>query len=170
MAFQSPRFGWAKVRRRLAGECPEWQRELTVNQPPYGFEGSSPSSPTILKTLAELIFRGRFLFEWIFPNRSLSPTLSPNYLGVACNWAPRSIRRQRAVACVGKRSSRGEPLTKNRKRPLGPRRTSVIGRGSLRTCASRHALRHRNLCPILIPRSHCRKATAPFTVRFPYPP
>ena len=30
------------------GECPEWQRELTVNQPPHGFEGSSPSSPTIL--------------------------------------------------------------------------------------------------------------------------
>jgi hypothetical protein len=28
------------------GECPEWQRELTVNQPPHGFEGSSPSSPT----------------------------------------------------------------------------------------------------------------------------
>src|ERR1700733_3215858 len=29
-----------------AGECPEWQRELTVNQPPHGFEGSSPSFPT----------------------------------------------------------------------------------------------------------------------------
>jgi hypothetical protein len=29
-----------------AGECPEWQRELTVNQPSYDFEGSSPSSPT----------------------------------------------------------------------------------------------------------------------------
>src|SRR6476659_6168963 len=29
-----------------AGECPEWQRELTVNQPPYGFVGSSPTSPT----------------------------------------------------------------------------------------------------------------------------
>src|SRR5437899_1564274 len=28
------------------GECPEWQRELTVNQPPHGFEGSSPSFPT----------------------------------------------------------------------------------------------------------------------------
>ena len=32
---------------RRAGECPEWQRELTVNQPPHGFEGSSPSFPTI---------------------------------------------------------------------------------------------------------------------------
>src|SRR3981081_353931 len=31
----------------VAGECPEWQRELTVNQPSYDFEGSSPSSPTI---------------------------------------------------------------------------------------------------------------------------
>jgi hypothetical protein len=30
------------------GECPEWQRELTVNQPSYDFEGSSPSSPTNL--------------------------------------------------------------------------------------------------------------------------
>lgn len=29
------------------GECPEWQRELTVNQPPHGFAGSSPASPTI---------------------------------------------------------------------------------------------------------------------------
>jgi hypothetical protein len=29
-----------------AGKCPEWQRELTVNQPPHGFEGSSPSFPT----------------------------------------------------------------------------------------------------------------------------
>jgi CspA family cold shock protein len=24
----------------LDGECPEWQRELTVNQPSYDFEGS----------------------------------------------------------------------------------------------------------------------------------
>jgi hypothetical protein len=31
----------------VAGECPEWQRELTVNQPPHGFVGSSPTSPTI---------------------------------------------------------------------------------------------------------------------------
>src|SRR3954451_12738444 len=30
----------------VTGECPEWQRELTVNQPSYDFEGSSPSSPT----------------------------------------------------------------------------------------------------------------------------
>src|SRR5437868_1517211 len=36
------------------GECPEWQRELTVNQPPHGFEGSSPSSPTSLRSLREL--------------------------------------------------------------------------------------------------------------------
>ena len=28
------------------GECPERQRELTVNQPPHGFVGSSPTSPT----------------------------------------------------------------------------------------------------------------------------
>src|SRR5882724_9996539 len=33
------------------GECPEWQRELTVNQPSYDFEGSSPSSPTSLRLL-----------------------------------------------------------------------------------------------------------------------
>ena len=32
--------------RPFPGECPEWQRELTVNQPPYGFVGSSPTSPT----------------------------------------------------------------------------------------------------------------------------
>jgi hypothetical protein len=32
---------------RAAGECPERQRELTVNQPPHGFVGSSPTSPTI---------------------------------------------------------------------------------------------------------------------------
>src|SRR6266702_2865625 len=31
------------------GECPEWQRELTVNQPSSDFEGSSPSSPTTLR-------------------------------------------------------------------------------------------------------------------------
>ena len=31
------------------GECPEWQRELTVNQPSYDFAGSSPASPTIPK-------------------------------------------------------------------------------------------------------------------------
>ena len=30
----------------VTGECPEWQRELTVNQPPHGFVGSSPTSPT----------------------------------------------------------------------------------------------------------------------------
>src|SRR5437868_15454528 len=36
------------------GECPEWQRELTVNQPPHGVEGSSPSSPTSLRSLREL--------------------------------------------------------------------------------------------------------------------
>jgi hypothetical protein len=39
--------------RPFPGECPEWQRELTVNQPPYGFVGSSPTSPTILKSLEE---------------------------------------------------------------------------------------------------------------------
>src|SRR5207245_6179162 len=33
------------------GECPEWQRELTVNQPPHGFEGSSPASPTSLRPM-----------------------------------------------------------------------------------------------------------------------
>src|ERR1700752_709602 len=36
------------------GECPEWQRELTVNQPPHGFAGSSPASPTSLCSLVEL--------------------------------------------------------------------------------------------------------------------
>src|SRR5882757_6481572 len=36
------------------GECPEWQRELTVNQPSYDFEGSSPSSPTSLRLLRKL--------------------------------------------------------------------------------------------------------------------
>src|SRR6185295_11362836 len=35
------------------GECPEWQRELTVNQPSYDFEGSSPSSPTSLRSRSE---------------------------------------------------------------------------------------------------------------------
>lgn len=45
MAVQ-PLIWWAEVRWRRAGECPEWQRELTVNQPSYDFEGSSPSSPT----------------------------------------------------------------------------------------------------------------------------
>ena len=33
------------------GECPERQRELTVNQPPHGFVGSSPTSPTSLRSL-----------------------------------------------------------------------------------------------------------------------
>src|SRR4051812_29241382 len=37
-----------RIERHRTGECPEWQRELTVNQPSYDFEGSSPSSPTIL--------------------------------------------------------------------------------------------------------------------------
>src|SRR5262249_14429416 len=36
------------------GECPEWQRELTVNQPSYDFAGSSPASPTSLRSLREL--------------------------------------------------------------------------------------------------------------------
>src|SRR5262249_50204591 len=36
------------------GECPEWQRELTVNQPSYDFAGSSPASPTCLRSLREL--------------------------------------------------------------------------------------------------------------------
>jgi hypothetical protein len=40
--------------RREAGECPEWQRELTVNQPSSDFEGSSPSSPTTLHLLRKL--------------------------------------------------------------------------------------------------------------------
>ena len=37
-----------RIARCRAGECPEWQRELTVNQPSYDFVGSSPTSPTIL--------------------------------------------------------------------------------------------------------------------------
>lgn len=41
-----------------AGECPEWQRELTVNQPPHGFAGSSPASPTILISFSKMPFRG----------------------------------------------------------------------------------------------------------------
>ena len=36
------------------GECTEWQRELTVNQPSYDFAGSSPASPTSLRSLREL--------------------------------------------------------------------------------------------------------------------
>lgn len=40
--------------RGAAGECPERQRELTVNQPPHGFAGSSPASPTSLRSLREL--------------------------------------------------------------------------------------------------------------------
>src|SRR3981081_2410270 len=46
VAVQPP-FRWMRS-DGVAGECPEWQRELTVNQPSYDFEGSSPSSPTIL--------------------------------------------------------------------------------------------------------------------------
>src|SRR5436305_13724295 len=38
-----------KLHGAWTGECLEWQRELTVNQPPHGFEGSSPSSPTTLR-------------------------------------------------------------------------------------------------------------------------
>ena len=53
-----PLFGWSAVYWRGAGECPEWQRELTVNQPPYGFEGSSPSSPTILSPLINVDLTG----------------------------------------------------------------------------------------------------------------
>jgi hypothetical protein len=33
---------------------------LTVNQPSYDFEGSSPSSPTILKSLDKSSFLQRF--------------------------------------------------------------------------------------------------------------
>src|ERR1700731_2960345 len=43
-----PPFRWTRS-DGVAGECPEWQRELTVNQPSYDFEGSSPSSPTTLR-------------------------------------------------------------------------------------------------------------------------
>src|SRR4051812_2083035 len=39
-----------RIERHRTGECPEWQRELTVNQPSYDFEGSSPSSPTSLRS------------------------------------------------------------------------------------------------------------------------
>src|SRR3954451_23740465 len=38
----------------VPGKCPEWQRELTVNQPPHGFEGSSPSFPTKLRPITLL--------------------------------------------------------------------------------------------------------------------
>lgn len=47
-AVGSATFQWVTC-DGVAGECPEWQRELTVNQPPHGFVGSSPTSPTILK-------------------------------------------------------------------------------------------------------------------------
>src|SRR4030088_2625319 len=47
-----PPFRWMRC-DGVAGECPEWQRELTVNQPSYDFEGSSPSSPTILRSRSE---------------------------------------------------------------------------------------------------------------------
>src|SRR3954463_12906385 len=46
MAVFGRRQGPARLCCRRAGECPEWQRELTVNQPPHGFAGSSPASPT----------------------------------------------------------------------------------------------------------------------------
>jgi hypothetical protein len=39
--------GW---HRRRAGECPEWQRGRTVNPLAYAFVGSSPTSPTNLKS------------------------------------------------------------------------------------------------------------------------
>ncbi|MBN9597971.1 MAG: hypothetical protein J0G36_21795, partial [Afipia sp.] len=48
---------------------PEWQRELTVNQPPYGFEGSSPSSPTIFENRPEA-FPGDFLLDVTVPRYS----------------------------------------------------------------------------------------------------
>ena len=48
--------GPARLCCRRAGECPEWQRELTVNQPPHGFAGSSPASPTILKSQENFSF------------------------------------------------------------------------------------------------------------------
>jgi hypothetical protein len=37
-----------------AGECPERQRGRTVNPLAYAFVGSSPTSPTILKSLGNL--------------------------------------------------------------------------------------------------------------------
>ena len=49
MAVFGRREGPARLCCHRAGECPEWQRELTVNQPSYDFEGSSPSSPTTLR-------------------------------------------------------------------------------------------------------------------------
>ena len=57
-AFVSPRV--SRVRRNAVetGECPEWQRELTVNQPPHGFEGSSPSSPTNYFRYLRIWYRG----------------------------------------------------------------------------------------------------------------
>jgi hypothetical protein len=46
------------------GECPEWQRELTVNQPPYGFVGSSPTSPTIRDQESGISYQDRDEAVW----------------------------------------------------------------------------------------------------------
>src|ERR1700743_106670 len=48
-----------------SGECPEWQRELTVNQPPHGFAGSSPASPTNDLVAERLIASQRRVFAKI---------------------------------------------------------------------------------------------------------
>lgn len=39
----------------ILGECPEWQRGLTVNQLSFDFVGSSPTSPTNMSELKEYI-------------------------------------------------------------------------------------------------------------------
>src|SRR5262249_40384806 len=54
MAVSVRRQGPVRLCCRRAGECPEWQRELTVNQPPHGFAGSSPASPTSADPIAKL--------------------------------------------------------------------------------------------------------------------
>jgi hypothetical protein len=46
MTPRLPNLLWCLKYAALRGECPERQRELTVNQPSNDFAGSSPASPT----------------------------------------------------------------------------------------------------------------------------
>lgn len=98
------RQGPARLCCRRAGECPEWQRELTVNQPPYGFEGSSPSSPTIFEKSPGIEFRAIFYCVSLSPtgglaDRSRAPiglSDSAGGGGEPCAASPRGSRDQRS--------------------------------------------------------------------------
>jgi hypothetical protein len=97
-----------------AGKCPEWQRELTVNQPSYDFEGSSPSFPTTLRPDGLRVAQprgtpGRSVSGVAGAQRKRRRTVSWDSGCAWCSRAPRS-----SASSGARRSCRDEPGPPNR--------------------------------------------------------